>query len=134
MAKTTVETKIKSAKVFDSKFESGAKKAAKSGADDAVKAHAKYAPGSVKDDGWVIELKLNVDLDAKARAVGAFCKWDIYKVEKGVTSLFPSLKQSKAATASVPGVNPDSPTQRHVDDAALAAAENEVAGILKKLP
>jgi hypothetical protein len=54
-------------------------------------------------------------------------------VENGQRKMFPKLKQSRPATATITGVNPEKVTQSHVNEAVAEAIEAEMNGLLKKL-
>ena len=134
MPKINVGTEVKTVKVFDPKFESGAMKTAKAAVEKAFKSASKHALGTPPDGGHFISLKVNVELDKPGRNVKASCKWEISVIENGQRKLFPNLKQLTPATATVPDVNPAKVVQLDVDEAVASAVEAELSGILKKLP
>ncbi len=116
------EIKIEKPKVFDSKLESGVKKAAQDGADGA--SSEKF------DEKYVIKLTPTLTFDEKAREIVATCTWVIF--EGGGSKLFARLKQSKKSTARAT-VNRDKITQKNLDESIGAVADNEVSAIVKAL-
>ena len=134
MAKTPVGTEIKSVKVFDSKFESGAKQAAQAAINEAYKNASKHQLGTPKNGGHHIALTPSVVLDRGARTLVGTCKWEVSVIENGQRKMFPSLRQTKSASSTAQGINPDKVHQQSVNDAISGAVEAEVSGILKMLP
>jgi hypothetical protein len=135
MAKTPVGLEIKSLKVFESKFESGGKVAAKKAAEKAFKASSDYEIGvPAKNGGYFIALKISVTLDKAKRTTQGSSTWEINVNENGQRKMFPAVRQSRPATATVPDVNPEKVLQSDVDEAVAGSVEAEVTGILKKLP
>jgi hypothetical protein len=134
MAKSPVGVEIKSVKVFESKFESGAKAAAAKAVEKVFKTSSKHEAGQPKEGDHFIALKVSVVLDKAKRTTQGSCTWEVSVVENGQRKMFPKLKQSRPATATVPDVNPEKVVQSDVDEAVANAVEAEMTGLLKKLP
>ncbi len=134
MPKVNVGVEVKSIKVFDAKFESGAMGPAKAAVLKAFKSASNHAFGVPKEGEHSIALKVTVVLDSPGRTVKGSCKWEIFVIENGQRKSFFKLKQATPATATVPDVNPNKVTQLDINEAAASAVEAELTGILKKLP
>lgn len=116
------EIRVDKAVVYDRKLEAEVRKTAK--------AAGEAAAGEKFEESYVIKLVPKLELDEKAREIGASCSWQIY--EAGGSKLFARLKQTKQSTARAT-VKPEKITQANLNDTVGEVCGNEVRGIMKML-